>query len=303
MRLLLVHNPKAGDETHDREHLEALLTDAGHDVVYRSVKDEDWRDALHERPELVVAAGGDGTVCEVVETLVHQPLPVTLLPLGSANNIARTLGYPSDDAERLIQSWTTVSRYPFDVWAAIQNGDAPRFVESMGGGIFADVLARAEDVKTESCDKVELGLRLLAEVLAEATEQVWELTLDDVTVSETLLAVEAMNIRELGPNIPLAPDADPGDGLLDVVLVRPEHRDPLSAYVQRRLAHEGGEPPNLDVRRVQYVKVRAPEGCRLRLDDELVDDDWHEGKDVSCGRTGWLELLVPLVTEALQPIP
>jgi diacylglycerol kinase family enzyme len=67
-------------------------------------------------------------------------------------------------------------------------------------------------------------------------------------VSEELLGLEAMNVRELGPNLPLAPDADPGDGLLDVVLVRSHDRDALAAYVAARLRGEHLPSPALGVR-------------------------------------------------------
>jgi diacylglycerol kinase (ATP) len=209
VRPLLVHNPKAGDEDHSRERIESVLRDAGHDVRYRSVKDEDWREALADQPELVVIAGGDGTVCEVLITLAEQPVPATILPMGSANNIAGTLGYPDQDPRRLVDGWSTATRRPYDIWGVEPALVQPRFVESMGGGIFADVLVRAKSIDDDSIDKVELGLRLLGDAIEAAREQPWELTLDGAEVTERLLALEVMNIRELGPNIPVAPAADP----------------------------------------------------------------------------------------------
>jgi diacylglycerol kinase (ATP) len=85
------------------------------------------------------------------------------------------------------------------------------FVESTGGGIFAEVLARAKRTRGDpgAQDKVELGLRLLREVVKEAPSCRWELELDGVDLSGDLLAIEAMNVRETGPNVLLAPDADP----------------------------------------------------------------------------------------------
>jgi diacylglycerol kinase family enzyme len=53
-------------------------------------------------------------------------------------------------------------------------------------------------------------------------------------MSGEFIAIEAMNIREVGPNICLAPDADPSDGMLDVALVRPEDRDAIADAVERR---------------------------------------------------------------------
>jgi diacylglycerol kinase (ATP) len=293
VRLLLVHNPKAGDEDHSRERVESVLRDAGHDISYRSVKDEDWRDALADQPELLVIAGGDGTVCEVLITLAAEPVPATILPMGSANNIARTLGYPDQDPRRLVEGWSTATRRPFDIWSVEPALVQPRFVESMGGGIFADVLARAKSIDDDSLDKVELGLRLLADAIEAAREQSWELSLDGAVVTERLLALEVMNIRELGPNIPVAPDADPGDGMLEVVLIRSEHRAALAAYVDARGRSGHAEPPRLDLLRAQRLTVRPPPETRLRLDDELVDEDEERTESLSCAAAARLELLVP----------
>ena len=294
MRVLLVHNPKAGDEEHSPERLESLLRGAGHDVVYRSIEQDEWKDDLETALELVAIAGGDGTVCEVLGTLAARPVPATILPLGSANNISRTLGYPSDDAQRLIDGWPTASRSHYDIWTVSSLGDT-RFVESMGGGMFADVLVRADDADDDSLDKVELGLRVLGEVLESTPERSWEVSLDGVSVEEPILALEAMNIRELGPNIPLAPEAEPGDGLLDVVLVRAKHRAALSAYVRVRLAHGRAEPPTFDVRRARNVSFRAPDNARLRLDDEVVPESELARKEIDCCHAARLELLVPHV--------
>jgi diacylglycerol kinase family enzyme len=240
VRVLLVHNPKAGDEGHSRERLEALVSEEGHDVTYRSIKEHGWNGALADAPDLVAVAGGDGSVCEVFLALAGHPTPATILPLGSSNNIARTLGVAADDPRDLIAGWPSARRRAYDIWA-VRGLDESRFLESMGGGIFADVVARAKNVDDDSLDKVELGLKLLADVIDEAVEQAWELTLDGNTSTERVLAFEAMNVRELGPNLPLAPEAEPGDGRLDVVLIHPEHRSALAAYVEARARGASGE--------------------------------------------------------------
>ena len=294
VRLILVHNPKAGDESHSRKHLETVLNDAGHDVVYASVKDDGWSDVLDEPHELVVVAGGDGAVSETFIALSGEPSLATLIPIGSANNIARTLGFPSADPERLVAGWPTAARHRYDVCTLADGEVNASFVESAGGGLFADVLARAES-RNSPDDKVLQGLRLLRAALDDAPAREWELTIDDVHVSETLLGLEVMNIRELGPNIPLAPEADPGDGLLDVVFVRPEQRAALAEYVDQRLTDGHAEPPTFDVRRGRDLSVRAPESSSLRLDDELLEDADASGHVFSCRPHLRIDVLVPKI--------
>jgi len=97
----------------------------------------------------------------------------------------------------------------------------------------------------------------------------WSVQVDDQDHSGEYIAVEAMNIRLTGPGLPLAPDAIPNDGELDVVLVADGDRHALASYLEKRLHHEAHEPPALHVVRGKHV-VLGPPGGTLRIDDDLV---------------------------------
>jgi diacylglycerol kinase family enzyme len=291
MRVTVVHNPGAGDEEPSRETLDAAISAAGHEARWQSVKEDDWQDVLSEPDDLVVVAGGDGTVRKVFRELAGTALPATLLPVGSANNIARSLGF-DDDPVRLIGGWSSAARQPFDVGELSVEEDETSFVESVGGGLFADVLERAEESGDDpgGDDKVEQGLRLLLDVLADAEPRPWRVEVDGLELADDLLAVEAMNIRETGPNIPLAPEADPQDGKLDVALTRPAHKGELQRYLEARL--EGGpvQPPAFDVRRGEQVVLQPPDGATLRVDDKLAGS--YDGRGLAYVRHR-LGVLVP----------
>jgi diacylglycerol kinase (ATP) len=236
VRVTLMHNPTAGDEEHSREGLTSLLTDAGHDVRYQSVKDDGWEAALAGPIDLVVVAGGDGTVRRVFKQLAGSAVAAAVLPFGSANNVARTLGLADEDSARLARAWHDGSRRPYDIGEVDSVLGLTRFVESMGGGIFAELLVQAED-RDDDLDPQEgeeRGLELLESVVGDAQEQPWALELDGRELTGEFLAVEVMNIREIGPNVPLAPDASPRDGLVDVVLVGREERQLLTAHLRAR---------------------------------------------------------------------
>jgi Diacylglycerol kinase catalytic domain len=59
---------------------------------YCSAKSPDFRDALRQPTDLVVIAGGEGTVVKAISHLYERNMPIAILPLGSANNIAGSLG-------------------------------------------------------------------------------------------------------------------------------------------------------------------------------------------------------------------
>ncbi len=295
MRVTLIHNTTAGDGEHSREWLLGLLA-GRHDARYLSMDNDDWRDGLAAPADLVVVAGGDGTVASAFTALAGRGTPAAVVPLGSANNIARTLGVADVDPAWLARADEGVRR-PFDIGRVTSSlGEAP-LVESLGGGIFADLLHRAEadPHDPDGEEKREHGLRLLRDAIAEAPSLRWGLTLDGRDLSGDLLAVQVMNIREIGPNLPLAADADPGDGLLDVVVVRPEHRGALRALVDAA-AERRVVASSLPVARGRRLDARLPAGCRVHVDDDpwpTADPLERDGDASIAVAPARLEVLVP----------
>ena len=273
MRITLVYNPTAGSEDREGSELSALLESAGHAVTPASVKGDRWKELLADPGELVVVAGGDGTVRKVFRELATADVDVTILPVGSANNIARALGLAEADIERLTRGLADAELRPFDLGRATAPWGETVVVESLGVGLFAEVLARADEDDGNEEDKVDSGLRLLADVLRGLPQRDWELKVDDSDLSGSYLAVEVMNIRETGPNLPLAPAAEPGDGYFDVVRVREADRQPLLDYVDARLRREPAEIPLLPMDRGREVSMRASSRVSIRADDELWRHD------------------------------
>jgi hypothetical protein len=74
------------------------------------------------------------------------------------------------------------------------------------------------------------------------------------------LAVEVLNIRFAGPNVPVAPDADPCDGQLEVVLLRPDDRDALRAYLDERVTLASGAIPEVPIVRGAVLRLRGAIG-------------------------------------------
>ncbi|HSQ04008.1 MAG TPA: diacylglycerol kinase family protein, partial [Burkholderiales bacterium] len=138
MRVTLIHNAEAGnDERPAADELQELITAAGHDVFYQSCRDENWTAALARPADLVAIAGGDGTVGRVAKALVGRHVPFTALPLGTANNISRTLGLTDLSLEQLIAGWARGRRAKFDIGIADGPWGLRYFIEGMGAGLFA----------------------------------------------------------------------------------------------------------------------------------------------------------------------
>lgn len=274
MKITLIHNPKAGDGQ-AATNIVRLMTEAGHEVQHRSTK-KNWEALLQEPADLVVAAGGDGTVRRVALAAAQRGHPFAALPIGTANNIAKTLGLLGN-AEELIESWSSSPRcrYPFDIGEAEAPWGKERFIEGVGAGLVGDLISREDDVAADAKllgRPTDRALHLLSELLREAKPRRWKVEADGQDLSGDYLALEVLNIRFVGPNLPLAPNAFPGDGLLDVVLVGKADREPLLAYLESRLHLASAPLPELRTVPTKRVEIVAPKGVRWHLDDKNWPD-------------------------------
>lgn len=270
MRITLIHQPGAGDGSQPAAaELRQLIRAAGHDATYVSAR-EDWHAALDAPADLVVVAGGDGTVGRVAQALVGRERPFTALPLGTANNIARTLGLADRPVAELIAAWEhgVVTRY--DVGLARGPWGERHFIEGCGAGIFARLLPEADahptlEALAHADAKLDYALQLLRDRLVSCTVERIELALDGGDLSGDYLMLEAMNMQYVGPRLYLAPACDLADGLLDVVLVRADERDELHRYLSDW--QNGREwPVALAMRRASRIELRWT-GFPFHLDD------------------------------------
>lgn len=275
MKISLVHNPTAGDGQ-DVESVIRLLTDAGHEVCHRSSKDN-WKKLLQDPGDLLVAAGGDGTVRKVALAAADEGLPFAVLPIGTANNFAKTFGL-FGDARALIRTWGVDEELLIDLGEVRTPSESRRFLEAIGGGWIPNLIARGGEVQDEFRllgRETDRATHLLTDVLRDATPARWTITADGTDVSGEFLAVEILNIRFVGPNVPLAPDADPCDGLLDLVVVTEADRGAILEYLEHRLTLASGVMPALRSVRAGQIRLAVPPGVRLHVDDA----EWPADRD------------------------
>lgn len=163
--------------------------------------------------DLVIASGGDGTVTACAGALAGSGIPLAVLPAGTGNLLARNLALPLDVDDALVVALTGVNR-ALDVGYA--NGRP--FIAMAGLGFDArmlDVTTEPQKKRLGSAAYVLSGLRHLRHRPTRVT-----LRADSGRpIRRWASAVIIGNVGSLQAGIPLLPDAEPDDGLLDAVVL------------------------------------------------------------------------------------
>lgn len=264
MRALVVHNPKAGKGSLSADDLLTELRSAGLSLSYCSSNEKAFPDCLREPVDLLIAAGGDGTVAKLIRHIPYRSVPIGILPLGTANNIARSLGIAGAPQE-LAASWSLDCTRRLDIGVARGKWGHCDFVEAVGVGSLTEATQQVDAASVESKDPMRHGRATLAKQLADARPTEVQLTLDGREVAGDFLLVEVLNIKSVGPGLRLAPAADPGDGLLDIAYLEIDRREEMIEWLR---APDHKSPP-LTVERSMEVAV-AWSATPLRVDDKVL---------------------------------
>lgn len=302
MKVVVLHNPNAGDGS-DREEVLGELANRGLTVLAVSDSSDDLEEHLASA-EAAVVVGGDGTVRELLVALRQRGpvgpddgagdpgdgaggpentmsrrsgagVPVVIVPFGTANNVARSLGIPLDDPYATATDLREGGRIVgFDVGEIRVADDVVHFVESVGGGVIAQGLRDADEIDTGPGEAEVDGNAVGRAQIRRRTRRVqpsrWEVIIDGQDRSTELVGLEVMNTPSVGPNVELAPAARPDDRLLSVVLVKDADRTRLAEAV----AAEDTEPlwDLVSYTARDEIRFRPPRGTVMHIDDEFVED-------------------------------
>jgi diacylglycerol kinase (ATP) len=271
-RATLIHNLTAGDGRPSRGELRELIAQKGYTATY-ATNDDDLDAVLQDPGDLVIVAGGDGTVGQVAARLIGRGIPLAILPIGTANNLAASLGIVGP-IDLIAAGWADASCRPLNVANATGPWGARPLVESFGLGLFAHVIPILSALKKGGDQPMMREAQIRQDRLAfrrlldQFVPRLVDLRLDGQSTVDEYLLVEVMNAPMLGPQLRFAPHADPGDGWVDVVLAREPDRQRLSQWIDDGADGDHG----LDVRSVRSVELLW-DGEPLHIDGET----WADG--------------------------
>lgn len=273
----LVYNSNAGEGQHQsKEDLISMIEASGYKCVYSSSKKKALK-AIDSESEFIIIAGGDGTIRKVVTKLLNKKLkykrPIALLPFGTANNIANSLGISKNMLVN-IALWTDYTLKKYDVGQVLGLPRTRYFLESFGFGLFPKLLRDLKKKKKDDNQTPEDEFAMALDALRTLTKSyegaLFKIELDDQVIEEDCILVEVMNISSLGPNLNLSNEADPGDGYLDVVIVPAVQRELMEHYLEQRSEQKEVAFP-IKPLRTKKLTISC-QGADVHIDDELIEN-------------------------------
>lgn len=286
--MLIIWNPEAGGGGDDlderRNKIWVALRGAGIDAEIFESRSESESErridrALAEGVGAIVAAGGDGTVRSVAFRILDHDVPLGILPMGTAMNIARSLGIPLE-LEAAAKVLTGGPVRAIDV--GVVRGQP--FLEIASIGLGAEVLAGAAHVDE---GRLPAALHTLRTALRYRRTRV-RLRLDGREVRGSALMLTVANGPYTGRAINLAPKARIDDGKFDVLFYQGFGAFGLAAHLARVLL---GWPHDERIRHYRAAKVHV--GTHRPLPIRLDSQDLGTTPVELITRPGALRLFAP----------
>jgi len=222
MDVFVILNPVAGRSQPEevRIIISAALDRAGHHAEFYETTGEEQvgqlvDKAVTEGAQLVVAAGGDGTVSSVVDGLAHTGIPLAIIPTGTGNVVAQELGIPlrTEKAAQLIVSGSAIR--PIDALKV----EGRYFILSVGTGLDALTIE-----KTDRQYKRRLGpfayVIGMPRVLVGLQPREFTVVADGVTRRYKAADVLVTNVGTLTRPLRWGPHIRPDDGKIDICIIR-----------------------------------------------------------------------------------
>jgi len=228
----LIYNPIKVDLDALKAAVEAEPASSGWTVLWLPTSEDDpgqgpAKEALDSGATLVIAAGGDGTVRAVAEVVRGSDAALSLLPSGTGNLLARNLELTLDDVAHSLGTAfggkdRAIDIAEIEIRRADDSVDKHAFLVMAGAGLDAKIMSNTDDEL-----KKKVGWLAYAQALGRVLRDKDSLRLqykldarrDHSTRAEAIIVG---NCGSLPANILLMPEAVVDDGLLDVVVLRPE---------------------------------------------------------------------------------
>jgi diacylglycerol kinase (ATP) len=270
LRAKLIFNPSAGaargkpieivDVIHEMQAWklvpEAYLVEPGADLPGVI------QDALARGIRMFVVCGGDGTITTVARTLIGTQATLGIIPIGTQNNTALSLGIP-DDIPAAIAILRTGRRIKVDVGMAVCGKVSTPFLEECSVGLVSTLFPSADDIQHGNLARIGDFLATLA---ASPPAEIHLLLDDRQEVQNLGHIVLVSNMPYIGFHYQVGASASFKDGLLDVLFFADLSKLDLLSYVFQGVGVGKPEDPRIQHYRVRKVEIDTHPAMSVMVD-------------------------------------
>jgi len=218
---------------------------------------------LEFKPDLLAIYGGDGTINEIVDCMLDNPLPIAILPGGSANILSAELNIP-----RGLSAACSLIVKPHQ-YKKIDIGrvNDKIFLLRVGFGIEARIIENTASGLKNDLGPLAYAVSALKAVFGTKIRD-FEMTVDGKTIHTEGLSCVIANSGNLGlPNVQFSP-TDISDGFLDVFVIRNANLSSLFAVVTNILTQVNHEA--IQHWRVKKIKIKSQPQDVVHFDGEIL---------------------------------
>jgi diacylglycerol kinase (ATP) len=271
-RARLIYNPTSGREEMKRRLPEILqrlerggLETSTHATIGEGDATLAAAEAVERGFDVIIAAGGDGTLYEVINGMAEKPNrpPLGLLPLGTTNDFARAMSIPKnwEDACDII-----IRGYNREIDLGKTNNKY--FINIAGGGSLTELTYEVPSKLKTMLGQLAYYMKGLEKLPRLRPIELF-IKSEDVELHEEVMIFLISNTNSVAGFEKLCPDASIDDGLLDVIVVKKCNLVEMIRLVTLALRGEHLSDPNLIYLRTKHIQITSPDYVQLNLDGEF----------------------------------
>jgi diacylglycerol kinase (ATP) len=277
-RAAVIFNPaKVTDWITFRRHVEYELKSRGWDraLWFETTSEDHGRtmteQAVREKVDLVLGAGGDGTIRVICSGLAHTGIPFGLIPAGTGNLLARNIGIPLDEVAALDVAFDGVDKALDLVRLQLDDQPPDHFAVMAGIGLDAVIMERADP----KMKKAVGSAAYFVSAAQNANHPAMHATIavdDQPPIKRRAHLIVVGNVGFLMANIQLIPGARADDGMLDVLIASPRTLSDWIRLTTRVLTRRKQPDDQLDRLTGHKVTITVEERDHVQLDGDTVGE-------------------------------
>jgi diacylglycerol kinase (ATP) len=221
-------------------------------------------EAVRGGANIVVAAGGDGTIGEVVNALVGTEVALGVIPMGTGNDFARSLGIGTDVDKAI---YNLLEGVPIAIDVGRTQG---RYFVNVAGCGFDSAVAQRVNHGFRWLRGTSTYVAAVLQTLLTYRASKIRLTLDNEVIETSAMLCSIANARYYGGGMRIAPDAMLTDGLYDICLVKDVGKFEFLRTFHKVFKGKHTTHPAVRMLRSKYVKVESDRPLPVLVDGEIV---------------------------------